>query len=173
MSWECISYWIEHHPGLASWVQAVFSIIAIGAAACFPYFHERAKEKRATKATLKSLIYLASELVGMQRRLLSALLDQRGYVVWGLGRGPADLKLLGGLVEEIQASMHVGFHLAYLSELRAGFGHALNLSALMAKNNFIEIRSEHDYEHQLNDQKSMLTRAQSVLDLMTRERDEL
>ncbi|MEE1866898.1 hypothetical protein [Pseudomonas auratipiscis] len=32
MSWECISYWIEHHPGLASWVQAVGSIAAILAA---------------------------------------------------------------------------------------------------------------------------------------------
>lgn len=29
MSWECVSYWIEHHPGLASWVQAVGSILAI------------------------------------------------------------------------------------------------------------------------------------------------
>jgi len=29
MSWECVSYWIEHHPGLASWVQAIGSIGAI------------------------------------------------------------------------------------------------------------------------------------------------
>ncbi|MDY7565826.1 hypothetical protein QN400_10695 [Pseudomonas sp. RTC3] len=29
MSWESISYWIEHHPGLASWVQALGSILAI------------------------------------------------------------------------------------------------------------------------------------------------
>ncbi|WP_143516701.1 MULTISPECIES: hypothetical protein [Pseudomonas] len=29
MSWECISYWIESHPGLASWVQAFGSIGAI------------------------------------------------------------------------------------------------------------------------------------------------
>ena len=29
MSLECVSYWIEHHPGLASWVQAVGSIAAI------------------------------------------------------------------------------------------------------------------------------------------------
>jgi uncharacterized membrane protein len=29
MNWECVSYWIEHHPGLASWVQAVGSIGAI------------------------------------------------------------------------------------------------------------------------------------------------
>ena len=29
MNWECVSYWIEHHPGLASWVQAIGSILAI------------------------------------------------------------------------------------------------------------------------------------------------
>ena len=29
MSWESVSFWIEHHPGLASWVQAVGSIGAI------------------------------------------------------------------------------------------------------------------------------------------------
>ncbi|WP_458368746.1 hypothetical protein [Pseudomonas mandelii] len=32
MNWECVSYWIEHHPGLASWVQAFGSIAAILAA---------------------------------------------------------------------------------------------------------------------------------------------
>lgn len=32
MSWEYVSCWIEHHPGLASWVQAVGSIAAILAA---------------------------------------------------------------------------------------------------------------------------------------------
>jgi len=29
MSWESVSFWIEHHPGLASWVQAVGSIASI------------------------------------------------------------------------------------------------------------------------------------------------
>ena len=29
MSWEDVSFWIEHHPGLASWVQAIGSIGAI------------------------------------------------------------------------------------------------------------------------------------------------
>ncbi|WLH10799.1 hypothetical protein PSH58_18150 [Pseudomonas hefeiensis] len=32
MSWESVSFWIEHHPGLASWVQAFGSIAAILAA---------------------------------------------------------------------------------------------------------------------------------------------
>lgn len=29
MSWECVSYWIEHNPGLASWVQAAGTILAL------------------------------------------------------------------------------------------------------------------------------------------------
>jgi len=29
MGWESVSCWIEHHPGLASWVQSVGSILAI------------------------------------------------------------------------------------------------------------------------------------------------
>lgn len=32
MSWESISFWIEHHPGLASWVQAIGSLLALGVA---------------------------------------------------------------------------------------------------------------------------------------------
>lgn len=32
MNWEIVSCWIESHPGLASWVQAVGSIAAIGVA---------------------------------------------------------------------------------------------------------------------------------------------
>lgn len=32
MSWESIFYWIEHHPGAASWVQAVGAIASIWAA---------------------------------------------------------------------------------------------------------------------------------------------
>jgi hypothetical protein len=32
MSWESISFWIEHHPGLASWVQAIGSLLALAVA---------------------------------------------------------------------------------------------------------------------------------------------
>lgn len=32
MSWENISFWIEHHPGLASWVQAIGSLLALAVA---------------------------------------------------------------------------------------------------------------------------------------------
>ena len=40
--WLC---WIEAHPGLASWIQAVFSIIAIVAAFLAPWVMEVAKER--------------------------------------------------------------------------------------------------------------------------------
>lgn len=32
MGWECVLGWVEHHPGVASWVQAVGSVGAIGIA---------------------------------------------------------------------------------------------------------------------------------------------
>jgi hypothetical protein len=37
MTWSCISYWIEHNPGLASWVQAIGAILAIIAALLVSY----------------------------------------------------------------------------------------------------------------------------------------
>ncbi|NWB99602.1 hypothetical protein HX882_27340 [Pseudomonas gingeri] len=32
MSWEMVSHWIESHPGLASWVQAIGSLLALAVA---------------------------------------------------------------------------------------------------------------------------------------------
>jgi hypothetical protein len=46
MSWESISYWIEHHPGLASWVQAVGSIAAILVAIYIASGQSRRERKR-------------------------------------------------------------------------------------------------------------------------------
>jgi len=38
--------WIEAHPGLAAWVQAVGSVFAVTAAASLPFIHgKNAKEK--------------------------------------------------------------------------------------------------------------------------------
>lgn len=56
MSWDCISYWIEHHPGLASWVQAVGSIVAIIAAIVIASAQNRHQSKIAKQiAEEKSL----------------------------------------------------------------------------------------------------------------------
>lgn len=50
MSWECVSYWIEHHPGLASWVQAVGSIASIWGAFAISNKQQKAQVKLAEKA---------------------------------------------------------------------------------------------------------------------------
>ena len=57
MSWECVSYWIEHHPGLASWMQAVGAIAAIGIAIWIPY-RQRAKEAE-ERANVRSELELS------------------------------------------------------------------------------------------------------------------
>jgi hypothetical protein len=48
MSWAYMSYWIEQHPGLASWVQAVGAIAAIGIAIWVPS-RQRQKEFKAAQ----------------------------------------------------------------------------------------------------------------------------
>ncbi|WP_042955580.1 hypothetical protein [Pseudomonas sp. G5(2012)] len=45
MSWEVVSCWIESHPGLASWVQAVGSIGAIIGAFAISYSQNRRHER--------------------------------------------------------------------------------------------------------------------------------
>lgn len=49
MSWEVVSSWIEHHPGLASWVQAVGSIASIWGAFAVGRSQQKAQLKVAAK----------------------------------------------------------------------------------------------------------------------------
>lgn len=50
MSWEVFSCWIEGHPGLASWVQAVGSIASIWGAFAISNKQQKAQIKLAEKA---------------------------------------------------------------------------------------------------------------------------
>ena len=59
MSWESVSIWIEHHPGLASWVQAIGAIAALGIAIWIPNrqrFADRREAQRKEKTLL--LVFL-------------------------------------------------------------------------------------------------------------------
>ena len=72
MSWECFFYWVEHHPGLASWVQAIGSIAAIVAAALIASRQSRRELLRAERAdsvALEALIALASRSAHAVKRL--------------------------------------------------------------------------------------------------------
>jgi hypothetical protein len=50
MSWEVVSCWIEGHPGLASWVQAIGSIAALGIAFFLASSQRRDQEKAVEEA---------------------------------------------------------------------------------------------------------------------------
>ncbi|WP_223535367.1 hypothetical protein [Pseudomonas sp. GL-B-16] len=50
MSWEVVSCWIESHPGLASWVQAVGSIASIWGAFAISNKQQKIQIKLAKKA---------------------------------------------------------------------------------------------------------------------------
>ncbi|WP_296187828.1 hypothetical protein [Pseudomonas sp. UBA1879] len=56
MDWASVSFWIEHNPGLASWVQAVGSIVAIFSAIFIASSQNRHQRKLARQiAEEKSL----------------------------------------------------------------------------------------------------------------------
>ncbi|HEC53798.1 MAG TPA: hypothetical protein ENI30_00220 [Gammaproteobacteria bacterium] len=65
MSLEVVSCWIEAHPGLASWVQAVGSVVALSFAVILPYFSRRADKRQAedNRVSLLTILFSDAELV--------------------------------------------------------------------------------------------------------------
>jgi hypothetical protein len=72
MSWEVVSCWIESHPGLASWVQAVGSILAILAAIWIANRDSRFRRNADKEARLGALV-----------RAITAVADAKARVVAG------------------------------------------------------------------------------------------
>jgi hypothetical protein len=68
-----ILHWIEAHPGLAAWVQAVGSVFAVTAAASLPFIHSYLIEKRETKVRLVALFALAQQSVTLLEDLAEAM----------------------------------------------------------------------------------------------------
>ncbi|MCD7040050.1 hypothetical protein LRQ11_23615 [Pseudomonas sp. MAFF 311095] len=62
MSWESISFWIEHHPGLASWVQAIGSLLALAVA-----IGVARKQGRQSRKLFRDQVNHASEEARLQR----------------------------------------------------------------------------------------------------------
>ncbi|PWK42262.1 hypothetical protein [Pseudomonas sp. OV226] len=118
MSWEFVSCWIEHHPGLASWVQAFGSIGAIIAAGYFPIAHEKVREKRDRRNILRTLSYLADPLEKIMQQLSQALLETDYQNRWLASDGSRQLSVLGKALTEIPASMVVAFEVTLLTDLK-------------------------------------------------------
>jgi hypothetical protein len=118
MGLEFVSCWIEHHPGLASWVQALGSIGAIIAAGYFPIAHENAREKRDRRNVLLTLSYLADPLEKIMQQLSQALLETDYQNRWLASDGSRQLNILGTALAEIPASMVVAFEVTLLTDLK-------------------------------------------------------
>jgi hypothetical protein len=83
MSWESVSCWIEHHPGLASWVQALGAIAALGIAIWIPNRQRGADRKEAhKKEKVLLLVFLVDcEFVITITQRDSATLDVRKRLI--------------------------------------------------------------------------------------------
>lgn len=169
MSLECVLSWIEAHPGLASWLQAFFSVIAIVAAGWFPFRHERAKEKTVRRNTLTSLLYLHTQLRGLHSRLLETLQHEGHQAGWTYNDGGKEIELFSKLAAEIPASMLVGFEMTYLAELRSGWAHASDINKILSENDHAKIRSYYDYDHLLAGQKSQVNMNERIIIMLENE----
>jgi hypothetical protein len=118
MGWEAVSCWIEGHPGLASWIQAIFSVFAIAAAGYFPVAHERKRENRARKNMLRTLGYVAYTLETLIDGLSKALADKDLQRSWGQSANDRKIRIVGQALSEIPASLLVGVELHLLADLR-------------------------------------------------------
>ena len=118
MGWEVVSCWIESHPGLASWIQAFFSVIAIVAAGYFPIAHERKRENRDRKNMLRTLGYVALTLEKLIAEMVEALGDMDLQKSWGVSSNGRKIRIIGQALNEIPASLLVGIELHLLADLR-------------------------------------------------------
>ncbi|MEF0144351.1 MULTISPECIES: hypothetical protein [Pseudomonas] len=103
MSWECISYWIEHHPGLASWVQAVGSICAIIYAVRIANKQfQRTVDQQNKEETLQNqrLIGYAGRVVGAMRSTYTGI-ECYEYGVDEILRCKIDLKDIALVMKDI------------------------------------------------------------------------
>lgn len=75
MSWEIVSSWIEHHPGLASWMQAFGSIAAILAAIWIAGSQARNQLKREKREAAERSLAQAGRLYLIAKEYCDTLLS--------------------------------------------------------------------------------------------------
>ncbi|KAI2693248.1 hypothetical protein [Pseudomonas sp. TNT3] len=81
MSWEVVSCWIEHHPGLASWVQAVGSIAAILAAIWIASRDSRLRRRAEIEVKSHSIVRAKTVVGDAGRRVYSAIETVKKFIV--------------------------------------------------------------------------------------------
>lgn len=114
---DLIFSWFEQHPGLAAWVQAVFSVVAILAAWLITRHEDRRREFRHDFEFVSALCALAHRQHGMHGKLERLLrftdncqVDRRAYLqAWAMQVNALQDFPMGSLP---------AFHIIHLVELR-------------------------------------------------------
>lgn len=92
MDWQTVSFWIEHNPGLASWVQAVGSIMAIVAAIVIASRQNRHQAKLARQTAEEKSLAQAGRLYLTAKEYSDSLASVvKPFYVEGVG--DADLSI--------------------------------------------------------------------------------
>lgn len=77
---EHIVQMAEKYPGLAAWIQAIFSVIAIVAAGLFPVFQECLKKKTTRRSWTLTFKWLADRIGDMASRVSEVYSSESGLL---------------------------------------------------------------------------------------------
>ncbi len=134
---EFVLSWIEQHPGLAAWAQAIFSVVAILFAALLPIIHARYNDRQQvlkSKTLLSFLAHRQFELFTMLYVPLQKSVEDWGeqlnkYEEDGLGSEWSAHRLmldaispLGFNAKELNDVVHLKTAAAYANEVYEGLG---------------------------------------------------
>ncbi|WP_122670036.1 hypothetical protein [Pseudomonas viridiflava] len=116
---------------MAAWVQAIFSVVAIGAAGWFPIAHEERKEKRQRRNVLRTLGFLSDPIEKLLILQKAALLKIDAHHRWLNCESSRELLLFSRALNEIPSSMVVGIELSLLTDLRSAYEYAADIDAVL------------------------------------------
>ena len=122
--------WFNNNQGLAAWVQAIFSVFAIIAAGYLPIWHELVRERKQRRNVRANLHFFALPLRKHLEQMKKALAESDWVARWSDSDGPRELKVMGQALNEIPASMMVGFEINLLADIRLAHIHAIEIDKL-------------------------------------------
>lgn len=161
-----LATWFNNNQGLAAWVQAIFSIFAIVAAGYLPIWHEVVRERKQRRSVRASLHFFALPLKEHLEKMKKALERADWVARWSCSDGPRELKVMGQALNEMPASMMVGFELNFLSDIRLAHIRAVEIDSLLRASDegFLKMMSG-DVTY-LDDCKRMISNLDRVIETL-------
>ena len=122
LRWQAGIGWIEAHPGLAAWMQAFFSVVAIVASSFFalwvPLHFRELGERDAVQRAINTLLMLISTTQSAWDSVRHILQNNE----WGARSGALILESIGratAMADLVPASMHLGEALTAVARCRS------------------------------------------------------